>query len=146
MKKLWKPLISALLICTMVAALSVTTFAAKNTSTSWDNVDGDTFKVVTTKKNARVTVQVQKTKNFLGMYPMDAIKVKFTPSGTAKAVTAKTGWYAVRPSAGLKTYTIVFKDIGSHYVDVDLASGMDRFLSGGEVEWRVKSCTNASLE
>ena len=145
MNHLWKSLVSALLICAMVVAMiPATAFAAS--STSWDDVDGDTFKVVTTKKNATVTVQVRKTKNDLGMYPMDAIKVKFDPSGNAKSVTAKTGWYAIRPSAGLKTYTLKFKDIGTYYVDVDLASGMGRFLSGGEVEWRVKSVKNASVK
>lgn len=145
MKHLWKSLVSALLICMMlISMIPATAFAAG--STGWDDVDGDRFKVTTTKKNAKITVQVRKTKNFLGMYPMDAIKVRFDPSGNAKTVIAKTGWYVVKPSAGLKTYTITFKDKGTYYVDVDLASGMDSFLSGGEVEWRVKSCKNASVK
>lgn len=145
MNHLWKLFVSALLICALLVAMIPTTALAAS-STRWDEVDGDTFKVVTTKRNATVTIQVRKTKNDLGMYPMDAIKVKFDPSGNAKTVTAKTGWYMVRPSDGMKTYTIKFKEPGTYYVDVDLASGMDRFLSGGAVEWRVKSCKNCSVK
>lgn len=145
MNHLWKSLVSALLICAMVVALiPASAFAAS--STRWDEVDGGRFKVVTSKKNATVTVQVRKTKNNLNMYPMDAITVKFDPSGSAKTVTAKTGRYTLIPSNGLKSYTIKFKEIGTYYVDVDLASGMDRFLSGGEVEWRVSGVKNASIK
>ena len=142
MNHFWKSFVSALLVCALL--ISVTAFAAS--STSWDKVDGDSFTVVTSKKNATVTVQVRKTKNELGMYPQDAIKVVFDPSGTAKTVTAKTGWYFFRQSNGIKTYTIKFKEAGTYTVDVDLASGMDSFLSGGCVEWRVKSTKNASVK
>lgn len=145
MKRLWKTFVTALLICAMAVNM-IPASALAATSTRWDDVDGDTFKVTTTKKNATITVQVRKTKNFLGMYPQDAIKVKFDPSGTAKTVTAQTGRYTLLPSDGLKTYTLKFKDVGTYYVDVDLARGMDRFLSGGAVEWRVKSCKNASVQ
>lgn len=59
---------------------------------------------------------------------------------------AKTGLSLV-PNAGTKSYTLKFPKAGNYTVDVDLGSGMDRFLSnGGNVEWRVKSCKNASVK
>ena len=140
-----KLLTAALLICALLVALLPTSALAAS-STSWADADGDSFKVTTTKANATVTVEVRKCKDFLGLYPMDAITVVFDPSGSAKTVKAKTGWSLI-PNAGTKSYTLKFPKAGSYTVDVDLGSGMDRFLSnGGNVEWRVKSCKNASVK
>lgn len=146
MNHMGKILSAALLICALLVAM-LPTAALAATSTSWADADGDSFKVTTTKANATVTVQVRKVKSFLGLYPQDAITVVFDPSGSAKTVKAKTGWYAIKPSNGLKSYTLTFPKAGTYTVDVDLGSGMDRFMSnGGDVEWRVSKCKNASVK
>ncbi len=145
MKKI-KSILAILLVCTLViTAFPTAAFAKQATSTSWQTVEGDSFTVETTKKNATVTVSVRKTRNMLGMYPMDSISVSFTPDGGAKKLKAKTGSYILIPSNGEKSYTLKFSKPGTYDVDVDLTSGMDSFNSGGCIEWRVVKCKNATI-
>ena len=145
MKKHARVIVAFLMVCAIaLTTLPVSAFAAS--STGWDEVDDDSFVVTTTKKNATVTVQVRKIKSFTGLYPMSSIGVRFKPDTGAKAVTVRTGSYILFPSNGLKSYTLKFTSPGTYSVDVMLASGMDAFLSGGDVEWRIASTKNASID
>lgn len=144
MNHLSKLLTAALLICALLVAM-LPTAALAATSTRWDKVDGDNFKVTTTKANATVKVEVRKTKDMFGLYPMDAIKVVFDPSGSAKTVNAWTSFTPI-PSAGKKSYTLKFPKAGTYTVDVDLGRGMGFSSCGGCVEWRVSTCKNASVK
>ncbi len=141
--KLMLTLIMAVMIVLMLLPVSA---HASFSSTSWDDVDDDSFVVTTTKKNATVTVQVRKVKSFTGLYPMSSIGVRFNPDAGAKAVTVRTGSYILFPSDGLRSFRLTFDQPGTYSVDVMLASGMDAFLSGGDVEWRIVSTKNAIVE